>query len=62
MMPERIHDATDTPAVRLISNGPDNVSSRSDGASERSVGILDNEDHTRGGAAQGFGAKVLVLG
>jgi hypothetical protein len=57
---ERIGDAAYAPAV-FVGDGPNHGGSGRDCPVVGGVGIFNCEDHPRGAAAQGFGAKVLVF-
>jgi hypothetical protein len=61
VMSERIDEASDTPAIRLISDRPNDFGARGDGAIEDEVRILDGQDHSHGTAAEGLGAEVEML-
>ena len=60
MVAEGIGDAANAPAVWFIADGTDRRSSGGNRAIECGVRIIDDEDHAHRGAAEGFGAEVLM--
>src|SRR4051794_29027204 len=62
MVTEGVDDSTDSPAVGLVLHWPDDGCAGADGTLEDSVGIVGNKDHASGGAVEGFGTEVAVLG
>lgn len=50
-MAKRINDAAHAPAIRLIRDGPNFLSTRGDGALEKRIGIFDDENQANGAAA-----------
>jgi hypothetical protein len=62
MMAERISDSADSPAIWLVRHGRNCFGSGLDRPVEEGVGVLDNDHHADGAAAQRLGAEVQMLG
>lgn len=62
VMSEWIEEPADTPAIRFVGDGADDLCASDNGAIEDGVGIIDGEDKTDGTATQSVWAEVEMLG
>ena len=61
MVAEWIDDASHSPAIRLVFNGPNHFGSRRDGPLKGGIWIFGRHDHPDGPATQRLRAEVLML-